>query len=90
MNKKIALGQLARDKVSGFEGVVYGITTWMNGCRRIGLKSQNLKDGKPLDVEWFDEDDVVVVKKKFDEKGKRTGGPMPDPSSCRSGEGGRR
>lgn len=54
--KRIEKGCLAKDKVTGFTGIVYGITDFMTGCRRIGLQPQELtKDGDLRDPKWFDE-----------------------------------
>lgn len=64
MNEKpIQLGDRVKDKVSGFTGIVTGITYWLQGCRRIGLAPQEVKDGKILDMVWLDEPQVTIVKR---------------------------
>ena len=79
-SKDVVLGTVARDIITGFEGVIVGKTTWLNGCDRIGLQPRKLKDGKLIGVEWFDVEQV-----KFISKGPvltepiPTGGPKPDP-----------
>lgn len=55
IESRFELGQGARDTISGFVGVVYGITVFLNGCVRIGLAPKGLHDGKPIDTQWFDE-----------------------------------
>lgn len=58
---QIQLGQIARDKITGFEGVVTCIATYEHSCRRIALTSRTLdKDGKIQDID-FDEPQIDVV-----------------------------
>ena len=57
----VNLGDRARDKITGFVGIVVGRTEWLYGCQRLALKSEELKDGKTLDAEWFDEPQVELV-----------------------------
>jgi hypothetical protein len=61
---KIQLGDQVRHKITGFEGVVICITTWLNGCVRIGVQPRKLsKEGKIRETETIDEDELVLVKK---------------------------
>lgn len=58
----VQLGDHACDRLTGFEGVVVGISTWLNACRHIGIKPRDLdKKGKPRETVWFDEPQVEVV-----------------------------
>jgi hypothetical protein len=91
MDNEIQLGDVVKDRISGFSGVVIGITQWMYGCRRISVQPQELKDGKPIEHVGFDEPQLVLL-----ERGafkpiattapieladlRRTGGPRPEPS----------
>lgn len=59
----IELGDLARDRISGFEGIVIARTQWLWGCDRLTLKPQRLHDGKPIDAVSFDLDEVTLVAK---------------------------
>jgi len=53
---KIHLGDLVRDPISGFQGVVTARTEWLYGCIRISVAPEKLdKDGKVQDAQWFDE-----------------------------------
>lgn len=84
---KFHVGQLVRDVISGFEGRITGMSVWITGCNTVGVKSQNLHDGKPIDGVWFDEttleliDSVSILdKKEIVESVKRSpGGPHPTP-----------
>ncbi len=51
----IKLEDNVTDNITGFNGVVVSITEYQYGCRRMGLQSTELKDGKVLDIEYFDE-----------------------------------
>lgn len=76
----ISLGGKAKDTVTGFEGIVVGITTWLNGCRRIGLQSPILKDGIPTDIVWIDEAQLLPAGETNVHEGEHiNGGPTPTP-----------
>ena len=48
-------GEVLRDKVTGFKGIVMARTEYWTECFHYGLQSQKLKDGKPAPWQWFDE-----------------------------------
>ncbi len=74
------LGSYAKHTITGFEGVVVGRTEWLNGCVRYGVQATELKDGKPIQPQWFDAEELEKVRKPAVKKSKKkTGGPMPDP-----------
>lgn len=52
---------LLRCTTTGFTGVVTCRSEWTNGCIRYQLQAKELKDGKPLDVVSFDEQDLELV-----------------------------
>lgn len=84
MTKYIGLGDVARDEVTGFVGMVVAETKWMNGCVRLSLQPQKLdKDGKPLDTQSFDIEQLVLVKATKKPEHKPAGGPMPSPARRR-------
>lgn len=74
----LELGDVAKDTITGFQGTVVAITYWLNGCVRVTLQSQELKDGKPLDPIGFDVEQLELVRAKEKPQGTRSGGPMPD------------
>ena len=76
---KIELGDVARDSITGFKGVVIGRTLWLHGCERMTIQPQELKDGKPIECQSFDEPQLVLVKKKAFGGNNDTGGPRPEP-----------
>jgi len=62
--KKIKLGDNVKHKLSKYKGTVTAITEFLQGCRRIGVKSKELHEGKPIEACWFDEPELDIVKKK--------------------------
>jgi hypothetical protein len=57
------LGDRVKDPISGFSGIVTAETTWLYGCRRVGVVSESLdKDGKPTEQQWFDEAQLELVR----------------------------
>lgn len=78
-NKKIELGDVAKDLITGFEGVVVAETKWLHGCVRFSLQPKALKDGKPQESVTFDEPQLKLVSKKAAPTTNATGGPRPEP-----------
>jgi hypothetical protein len=77
------LGDVVRDKISGFSGVATCRLDYLNGCVRWQVQSQSLHEGKPVDAMYFDEEQLEVVP---DEKGvdfvrRETGGDRPSPTA---------
>lgn len=89
MNEQIELGDEVKDAVTGFQGVVVGITTWLNGCRRMVVQPRTLEEkGRMPSSESIDETQLEVVTRRAvasqnrsdtPEPLGRTGGPRPKP-----------
>lgn len=58
---RIELGDRAKDRITGFEGIVVAEMAWLFGCRRLTLQPEALKDGKPVDRQTFDEPEVERI-----------------------------
>lgn len=72
----ITLGDEVKDKVTGFEGIAIARTEFLNGCARVGVQSQKLKDGVPTEMQTFDEPQLILVQAAKIQLGPRdTGGP---------------
>lgn len=56
----IRLGQKARDKVTGVEGIITGRIQYLYGCDQYCIVPP-AKDGKVISGEWFDEGRVQVI-----------------------------
>lgn len=61
----VELGDLAKDRITGFTGVVECVSHWLNCCRRITIRPTTLKDGVPLDNRTFDEPQIELVEKGY-------------------------
>lgn len=80
----VELGDEAVDTVSGFKGVVIGITKWLNGCTRVTIQPKCGKDGKLPESGCFDEPQLKVTKPiKRPEPDRSKGGPL----SCKISRG---
>lgn len=62
-NTRVELGDVVRDDVMGFEGMVEAITVWRFGCRRIQVRPTTLKAGAPQEPQVFDEPALHIVKR---------------------------
>lgn len=49
------LGDLMKDRVTGFEGVATGVADYLTGCRQWLLSSQKLKPDGDAIAMWIDE-----------------------------------
>lgn len=80
MNQKrelIQVGDLVRDTITKFDGVVVAITEWLNGCVRVTVQPKQLKDGKPIDTFVFDVEQLQVLKRAKPAAKVPTGGDRP-------------
>ena len=78
----IKLGSRVIDTISGFTGIVTARHEYLYGCVRVTVTPETLKDGKPIDAEWFDEHQVRVLKEKqveFKAEKTASGGPQDPP-----------
>ena len=55
------LGRRAKDKVTGFEGVVSSVSFDLYGCIQIVLVPAKGSDGKLGDAHWFDVQRLTVL-----------------------------
>jgi hypothetical protein len=55
------LGDVVRDKISGFTGVANCRLEYLNGCVRWMVCPQTLHDGKVIDAHYFDHEQLEVV-----------------------------
>ena len=76
----VHVGDIAKDSITGFQGVVICESKWLHGCRRITIQPEALdKDGKVKDHASFDEPQLVLVRSAKHPTTARTGGPRPEP-----------
>lgn len=75
MEFKHELLEAAKDKVTGFKGVILGRTQYATGCNTYGLCPQKLtKEGKRPEWEWFDEERVELTNNRISLRNGDTGG----------------
>lgn len=72
---KFNLGDEVRERITGYAGVVLARTHWLHNCNTYGVKSHELKDGKPIDAIWFDEPSLELLEAKTMTPKRTTGGP---------------
>lgn len=75
----LKLGCIAKDKITGFQGVVVATTDWLNGCLRVTIQPQEMKDGKPIESHTFDAEQIEVVEPTEVTVRKPHGGPSISP-----------
>ena len=77
----IELGLKAKDKVTGFTGIITGKVSYLYGCDQYGLTPEVRKDGKITDTQWFDEGRIQIIGKGISAssvKADKPGGPNRD------------
>jgi hypothetical protein len=75
----VNLGDKVKDVVTGLTGIAVGRTQYLQGCTRVAVQPQELKDGKPVEASWFDEPQLEIIEagaiKPKGEKTYKPGGP---------------
>jgi hypothetical protein len=56
----ITLGQKAKDKITGFEGIIIAHVQYLYGCDQYGI-TPPAKDGKVYDTQYFDEGRIEIT-----------------------------
>jgi len=72
----IKLGNLIRDKVTGFEGIATARVEYINGCVQYCIKPKMGKDKKMPEGEYIDLDQLEVVGNGIYIEPEPTGGPQ--------------
>ena len=76
-----SLGDKVTDPITGFTGVIVGITQWMQGCAVASVQPPMGADGKVPESHGFDVTRIVMAEKAAAtiEPQRVTGGPQPTP-----------
>ena len=78
---KFEIGEVVKDIVTGFEGVIMSVTYYFTGCNHYGLCSQNLGEKEKIDEwKWFDEKRLMTMGMKIS----FFGGDEPSSGPCQS------
>lgn len=59
---KFKCGDFVKDKVTNFKGIIISRSEYLTGCNRYALQSKELYQGKPVEWQHFDEDQLEEVK----------------------------
>jgi len=83
--KTIELGDLVTDTITGFEGIAIGHVRWLNGCDRYVIQPQKLHEGKPVESQTIDVQQLRVkkagvIKNETQYETVAKGGPIPTPA----------
>lgn len=62
---KIPLGARVKDRLTSMEGVVVGRSEYLYGCVQTLVNTGAVKDGKPVEGVWLDEDRLEVIGQPF-------------------------
>lgn len=77
----IKLGDIAKDTVTGYEGTVVCIATWLHGCRRITLQAKGKDITDCPDPRSFDDPQLTLLKANgHAATNPDDGGPRAEPS----------
>lgn len=69
------LGKKAKDRVTGFTGVITGRSDFIAGCRQYCLAPPINAEGKIVDSHWFDEERIDIIGDGVSLTATKTGGP---------------
>lgn len=76
------LGKRAKDKITGFEGLLTARCEFLTGCNRYCIQPTELRDGKPVDSIYFDESQVEIIGEgvsPYEVTGEKNGNCSQDP-----------
>ncbi len=72
----IELGMSVKDRVTGFKGIVTARVEYLNGCVQYLVKPKVNKEGKFMDSEWIDNQQLQVTGRGISVKPRKVGGYM--------------
>ncbi|MDD5305569.1 MAG: hypothetical protein PHS14_20920 [Elusimicrobia bacterium] len=75
----VKLGSKVRDTITGFEGIVTGRHEYLYGCVRLSVSPSVLHEGKPVEIQIFDEGQVELATETRRAPVAATGGPRDAP-----------
>jgi len=74
MNFKFEVGSEVVDSISGYSGIIIYRSQWLSNCNTYGVKSKEIKDGRPIEPVQFDEPQLNLIEPDVIEKNQDTGG----------------
>lgn len=79
-DKRIEMGDRAKDRITGLSGIVVARTEWLYGCTRITIQPEEFKDGKVPDNYTVDEAQCEVLARGAISGWQRPSAPQPEPA----------
>lgn len=80
MTYKYQLGDVVKDKITSYKGMVVCRSEWIYGCIRYVLQSRKLKDGVPVQNHVCDEGSIELISPAGEVVPQAAaGGPRDDP-----------
>jgi len=58
---EVLVGMRAMDVITGFEGIVVGITKWLTGGATVGIQPMSRADGIKRSIEWFNVNRIQIT-----------------------------
>jgi len=77
------LGVKAKDKITGFKGVITARVEFLTGCNRYCVQPTTLQDNQPIEGIYFDEEQLQLIGKGIkpsEVTGKKRGACAPNPN----------
>lgn len=74
------LGDKVRDIVTGFKGTVISRHEYLNGCVRLSIQPNDLHEGRVIEAQTFDIEQIAVITKNQHNVMQRSGGPEKEPA----------
>lgn len=62
------LGNKAKDKITGFTGVLTGRAEYLTGCTQYSLQPECKEDGSFISANWFDEGRLIDLGNSIESK----------------------
>jgi len=75
MDFKFNLGDKVKHNLTDYQGTIIGRTQWLSNCNTYSVKARELKDGKPIESQAFDEPELTLVQPETHPAHRETGGP---------------
>lgn len=60
-DNKGKLGEVGKDKITGFTGVITGVAIYLHSTARVEVTSKQLTTDGKTQMEWFDDERVEIV-----------------------------
>lgn len=78
---KVEFGKMYRDRISGFQGICTGMSSFISGCDQVLLVPSVDEKGAYQEGHWFDDERLIDVEsERRVERTSRRGGPQQVPN----------